>query len=401
MFRLSHYMRALIAPAAVTADTTGLAPALQRRAAQGGRAGPVVIWNLSRRCNLACRHCYNFSADARFKGELSTDAIWRVLDDLHHFRVPVLILSGGEPLLHPDIDAIGQRAKQLGFYVALSTNGTLIDDANIGRIAAVGYDYVGISIDGLEPTHDHFRGRVGAFQDSLRGVRLCREAGLRVGLRFTLTQDNAGELPGLFELMDREGVEKFYLSHLNYAGRGFSHRGHDAVHAMTRATMEYLFTTAEQDAHQGRNREIVTGNNDADGVFLLHWAAARFPSAPVTALRQALERWGGNASGVGIGNIDARGEVHLDSMWGHYSLGNVTQRAFGAIWTDTSAAPLLAGLKQRPRPVTGRCASCTFLSICNGNTRVRAEQTSGDPWTEDPGCYLTDGEIAVPPDEIL
>ena len=171
--------------------------------------GPVVIWNLIRRCNLACQHCYSISADVDFPGELSTPEIERTMDDLKAFGVPVLILSGGEPLLHPDIFAISARAKAMGFYVGLSTNGTLIDDAMLPKVAAIGYDYVGISLDGIEATHDRFRRRKGAYAASLAAVRRCRDAGLKVGIRFTLTQDNAHDLPELLGLMETEDIDKF------------------------------------------------------------------------------------------------------------------------------------------------------------------------------------------------
>ncbi|MEW8044226.1 MAG: radical SAM protein [gamma proteobacterium symbiont of Phacoides pectinatus] len=223
MFRLTRYLLALAEP--------GAPP---RRPQVAAPTGPVVIWNLIRRCNLTCRHCYATSADTDFKGELDGTEIDRVMDDLKEFGVPVLILSGGEPLMHPEIFRISRRAKAMGFYVGLSTNGTLIDQNNIGEIAATGYDYVGISIDGMADTHDRFRRMPGAFEHSLRGVRLCRDAGIKVGLRFTLTRDNAADLPALLELMEREEIHKFYLSHLNYAGRGNKNRGDDAHHRMTR-----------------------------------------------------------------------------------------------------------------------------------------------------------------------
>jgi len=353
--------------------------------------GPVVIWNLIRRCNLACKHCYTTSADIDFPGELSTTEVFGVMDDLKAFGVPVLILSGGEPLLRPDIFEIAHRAKAKSFYVGLSSNGTLITPDNIDAIAAVGFDYVGISLDGVGETHDAFRRNPGSFERSLAAMRLCVDRGIKVGLRFTLTQDTFTDFPRMLDLMDEEGIDKFYLSHLNYGGRGNRNRKDDAVYQMTRQVMDLLFDMCLTRLRAGRPAEFVTGNNDADGVYLLHWVRRRFPDR-AESLRARLAQWGGNSSGINIANIDNLGNVHPDTFWWHYSLGNVRQRPFSAIWTDTSD-PLLAGLKQTPRPVKGRCASCAYLDICNGNTRVRAHQVTGDPWAEDPGCYLTDEEI--------
>jgi len=357
--------------------------------------GPVVIWNLVRRCNLTCKHCYSISADTDFPNELSTEQVFEVMDDLKQFRVPVLILSGGEPLLRPDIFEISHHAKAMGFYTALSTNGTLIDKQNIDRIAAVGFDYLGISIDGIADTHDRFRRKEGAFDASMKGLRLCRDQGIKVGLRFTMTQDNSEELPQLLDLMDEERIDKFYFSHLNYAGRGNKNRKDDVFLNTTRWAMDLLFERALADARSGRGTEFVSGNNDADGVYLLHWTEKHFPER-VDHIRQKLVRWGGNSSGVNISNIDNQGNVHPDTMWWNYNLGNVKERPFSEIWQDTDD-PIMAGLKASPRQVSGRCARCTHFDICGGNTRVRAMQLTGDAWSEDPACYLSDEEIGNTP----
>ncbi len=379
MFRISQHLRELA----------------EDKLAQPDRQppGPVVIWNLVRRCNLTCRHCYSISADKDFPGELATDEVFTVMDDLKRFHVPVLILSGGEPLLRADIFDISKRAKDMGFYVGLSTNGTMIDENNIQQIADIAYDYVGVSIDGLRETHDYFRRKQGAFDESMHGIRLCREAGIRVGMRFTITTDTAHELPALLQLMDEEGVDKFYLSHLNYAGRGNKNRKEDVHHKMTREAMDLLFDTCWEDIQAGRTREFVTGNNDADGVYLLFWVARHFPDK-VEAMRARLAQWGGNSSGVNISNIDNLGNVHPDTFWWDYHLGNVRERPFSEIWQDMTD-PLMAGLKSRPRPLKGRCAACRYFDICGGNTRVRAYQLSGDAWQEDPACYLDDDEIGI------
>jgi len=381
MFRLSQLMRFLVSPEAPAAGGPRTRP-----------TGPVVIWNLIRRCNLTCKHCYSLSADTDFKGELSLDEIAVTMADLKSFGVPGLILSGGEPLLRPDIFEIAALAKGFGFYAGLSSNGTLIDKPMAKKIADSGFDYVGVSLDGIGPVHDAFRRKEGAFDASLAGVRFLAEMGVKAGLRFTMTEANADQLPAMLELVRREGASKFYFSHLNYAGRGNTNRAGDAVMQTTRRAMDLLFDEALADAQAGNDRDWVTGNNDADGAYFLLWAKQRFPDR-AEALQKKLEAWGGNASGQNIANIDNLGEVHPDTMWWHYNLGNVRKRPFSQIWADVSD-PLMAGLKQHPRPVTGRCADCRFLSICNGNTRTRAHRVTGDFWAEDPGCYLTDEEIA-------
>jgi len=379
MFRMTQYMQEVASP-------TPLGP-------KRNPPGPVVIWNLIRRCNLTCKHCYAISADTDFPGELTTEQVFTTMDDLRDFGVPVLILSGGEPLLRPDIFEVSKRAKDKGFYVGLSTNGTLIDEDMIGDIAAIGYDYVGISLDGIGATHDAFRRMDGAFDASLHAARLCRDKGIKVGLRFTLTMDNAHELPDLLQLCEDEDIDKFYLSHLNYAGRGDKNRIDDARLATTRRAMDLMFETCWRLINEDRPKEFVTGNNDADAVYLLHWVQRHYPHQ-FDHLRAKLAQWGGNSSGVNIANIDNLGKVHPDTMWWNYTLGNVKERPFSEIWPDRSD-PLMDGLKASPRAIKGRCAGCAYFDVCGGNTRVRAMQVTGDPWAEDPACYLTDEEIGL------
>ncbi len=382
MFRLSQFMKEIIEP-------TPLKPVRKP-------PGPVVIWNLIRRCNLKCKHCYSISADVDFPGELSTEEIYTTMDDLRRFGVPVLILSGGEPLLRPDIFEISARAKSLGFYVGLSSNGALINESNIERIAAIGYNYLGVSLDGIGAVNDAFRGKEGAYDDALNGIRLAQTKGIKVGMRFTATMDNIHQLPDMLELMDKESIDKFYLSHLSYAGRGNKNRQDDAELMMTRAMMDKMLQTAYEDVLEGGDKEFVTGNNDADGAYLLLWVKENFPEHH-ERVRAKLVQWGGNATGVNVANIDNVGEVHPDTMWWHYKLGNVMERKFSDIWVDTSD-PVMAGLKRSPRQIKGRCASCVHFDICGGNTRVRAMQLTGDPWAEDPACYLADAEIGLDKD---
>lgn len=380
MFRLSHYMKELVEPK----------PLRIRR----GPIRPVVIWNLTRRCNLKCRHCYAVAADHHFPGELSTGEAFDVLEDLAAYAIPALILSGGEPLSRVDTLEIARRSKSYGLYTALSTNGTPVAGKVADEIAEIGFDYVGISLDGIGSTNDWFRGQTGAFDAALSGVRACKERGIKVGLRFTMTNDNASQLPELLALAKAEGVDKFYLSHLVYAGRGNKHRGDDTNWSVTRAAMDLLIDRAWHAAASAEELDIVTGNNDADAVYFLQWAQSRFPAERVAHLRRHLEAWGGNSSGRGVANIDSQGVVHPDTYWSGYSLDSVRNRPFSVIWEDLSD-PMLAGLRKSPRQLKGRCGACAYKAICGGNTRIRALQLTGDPWESDPACYLSDTEIGL------
>ena len=389
MFRISQLLKTL------HDDFTELKPVKAARK----MPGPVVIWNLIRRCNLRCKHCYSTSLDIDFKDELSTEQIKATIDDLKVAHVPVLILSGGEPLLRPDIYEITAYAKEKGFYVALSTNGTLIDESNIAQIKAADYQYVGISIDGLEEFHDEFRRQEGSFKTSMHAIKLCKEAGIKIGMRLCLTKENFNDIPAMLDLMEENQVDKFYLSHLNYSGRGKRNAENDAMFKMTKDAMELLYERAWSHITQGIETDFVTGNNDADGPFLLHWATEKFgethPEA-IENLKQRLINWGGNASGVNVANIDNTGTIHPDTYWWNHPIGNVKNEKFSDVWKNTQD-PLMLGFRQKPRPVTGRCAQCEYLNICGGNTRTRAFAQSGDAWAEDPGCYLDDNEIGISP----
>ena len=382
MFRLTQYMQELVTPTA------------PRRRVSAGGVKPVVIWNLTRTCNLKCRHCYTTSADVPFPGELTHDQAMGVLDDLSGFGIPALILSGGEPLSRFDFWQLAERARTLNFrHLSLSTNGTRLTGENADRVAALGFDYVGISLDGIGAMNDWFRGVDGAFADALAGVRACKARGVKVGLRFTITEDNAAMLPAMLDLCDAEGVDKFYLSHLVYAGRGDKHRGDDTEHARTRSAMDHLIDRAWVAVAEDQPLEIVTGNNDADAVYFLRWVERNFGADKALHVRAHLEAWGGNSSGLGVANIDPQGKVHPDTYWSDYTVGSVKTDLFSTLWTGDDA--MLATLRQRPRPLKGRCGECAYQAVCGGNTRIRALQVSGDPWAEDPACYMTNTEIGA------
>ncbi len=354
---------------------------------------PVVVWNFLRRCNLHCVHCYSESQDKEYENELSTEEGLNLIDDLATFGSPVVLFSGGEPLLREDLFTLAEHAVRRGRRVVISTNGTLIDKKMAWRIRELGVSYVGVSLDGLEPVHDRFRGKRGAFQAAMDGIRACRDAGVKVGLRFTITRYNADQVGAIFDLLEEEGIPRLCFYHLAYAGRGSKIAEDDLSHQETRQVVDRIFERTMDFHRRGIEKEVLTVDNHADGVYLYLKVKEEQPQR-AEDVHQLLSWNGGNSSGVGIGCVDNLGNVHADQFWRHYSFGNVRERPFSQIWQDVSD-PLMAGLKQKKAMVTGRCAACRYLDICGGNLRIRAEAVYDDVWAPDPACYLTDEEIGV------
>ncbi len=351
---------------------------------------PVVVWNVTRRCNLRCIHCYTASTDRPARDELTTAEARRVVSDLAAFKVPAILFSGGEPLVREDVFELMGQAASLGAHPVLSSNGTLLTADAVRALQEAGVTRVGVSLDGVETTNDRFRGKSGAFAEGLAGIRRCVAAGLRVSLRFTLTQQTVGELDDIFDLAVREGVPRLCVYHLAYAGRGRRLLPADLDPATRRRAMARIFERTTEIHSRGVELEVLTVDNHADAAFLLLWAREHRPER-VAEGRRLLSRNGGNSSGKGIGCIDERGTVHPDQFWRTRALGNVRERPFSEIWADQSI-PLLRQLRQRHQMLPARCTGCRFLVLCNGGLRARAEAATGDPWGEDPACYLTPEE---------
>ena len=354
--------------------------------------GPVVVWNATKTCNLECVHCYADAQIKRFVGELSTAEAQRMIEDLANFNIAALLISGGEPLVRPDILDLADYAASLGVRVTFSTNGTLIDQKKAERIAKIGVTYCGISVDGGEERHDHFRGRRGAFRETIRGIRNCRAAGIRVGLRFTVTQENLGELPEIFRIVEQENVGRLCIYHLVYSGRGSYLANIDLTVDQKRQMMNGLIEQVDKWNGEGREIEVMTVDNHADAPYIYLQLLERDPERAQSALT-LLRNNGGNRSGIAIGAIDSFGMVHPDQFTSHHTLGSIRERPFSEIWKD-SRVQLLDGLRRRKELLQGRCATCRWLKVCNGNFRARAEAATGDYWQSDPGCYLLDSEIA-------
>lgn len=354
---------------------------------------PIVVWNCTRQCNLHCVHCYANAVSHSSPGAMNIQEGKAFIHDLADFGVPVLLFSGGEPLLRDDIFELADFARKQGITPVLSTNGTLITEKVAQKIHSVGFREVGISLDGIGEDNDRFRGKKGAFQAALEGIRNCVALGQRVSLRLTITGFNYRQIPAIFKLVEQENIDRVCFYHLVHTGRADSLKKADLSHTETRAVVDIICEHTLDLHRRGLSKEVLTVDNHADGVYIYLKLKEQDPEHADRVL-SLLRRNGGNNSGIRIGAVDDLGNVHPDQFWWHYSLGNVRQRKFGDIWTDTSE-PLMRGLKNRKGLLKGRCGQCHHLDLCNGNLRVRAEAVFGDVWAEDPACYLTNQEIGL------
>ncbi|MGB2927383.1 MAG: 12,18-didecarboxysiroheme deacetylase [Desulfobacterales bacterium] len=353
---------------------------------------PVIVWNITKRCNLKCVHCYAHAKNMAFDSELSTREGKNLLDDLAEFGVPVILFSGGEPMTRKDLPELAAYAVKKGMRAVISTNGTLITPEKAQTLKEIGLSYVGISLDGMEEINDRFRGVKGAFRAALEGIENCKKAGIKVGLRFTINKSNVAEISKIFNLLQEMDIPRACFYHLVYAGRGTKLVKEDLSHQESRNAVDLIMDLTKQLHDKGHIKEVLTVDNHADGPYLYLRLLKENPERAREVL-ELLQMNEGNSSGIGIGCISWDGEVHADQFWRHYSFGNVKDRPFSEIWTDTSD-PLMKKLKEKKKHAKGRCATCRWLDICAGNFRVRSEAVTGDIWAPDPACYLTDEEIA-------
>ncbi len=360
---------------------------------------PVVVWNMGRRCNLKCIHCYAQSRDIEYKDELTTQQGKELIDDLAQFGSPVILFSGGEPTMRKDLPELAMYARDKGMRAVISTNGTLIDEKMAKVLKDIGLSYVGVSLDGMRETNDMFRGVPGAFDAALQGMRNCKKEGIKVGLRFTINKKNAQDIPAIFDLLEKEGIPRVCFYHLVYSGRGSKLVEEDLSHEESRRVVDLIMDRTKEMHDKGFPMEVLTVDNHCDGPYVYFRLLEEDPER-AAEVYELLMMNQGNSTGIGIGCVSWDGSVHADQFWRHYSFGNVKERPFSEIWMDTSDE-LMAGLKDRKALIKAnadRCARCKWLDICNANFRVRAEAIYDNVWADDPACYLTKEEIGY--DEV-
>lgn len=353
------------------------------RYAERVHAKPIVVWNVTPACNLACAHCYAASSSAgNLMNEVLTGAQAKlVIDDLASWKVPVLLFSGGEPFCRPDIRELAEYAKAKCLRVTFSTNGTLIDESTADWLAELGAGYVGISIDGTEKVHDEFRRKKGAYAASIAAIRRLVKRNVKVGLRVTMTRLNVSAIPDIFRLMREENIPRICLYHLVYTGRGGEIAAADLSADERKAAIDVIVEETKKSFEMGFPIEVLTVDNHCDGPYL-------YTKNPSDRVLRLLRMNGGNSSGKGIACISWDGTVYPDQFWRNHPVGNVKDRPFSEIWGNPEPGSLLDQLRRKKEFVKGRCVNCRWLDVCGGNFRARGEAVTGDIWGEDPTCYL-------------
>jgi radical SAM protein with 4Fe4S-binding SPASM domain len=303
--------------------------------------------------------------------------------------VKFVIFSGGEPLIRKDIFDIAKEMKKVGIVTYLSTNGMYINEKNAKQIVDT-FNYIGVSIDGIEDVHDYFRAQKGSYLKAIEGIKYIQNAGGNAGIRFTLTDETKDSFYAMFDLVESLGVDKFYISHLVYSGRGLDNLKIDISKKERRKYVEFVIDKAFEYYEQGINIDLVTGNMEMDSILLLKKFEKDYPDF-VQSLTQKLKNWGGNSAGNRLGNMDWEGNVKPDPFFPQY-VGNYLETSFEDVWAGKSSN-IIEKLREKPRQISGKCSSCKYIDICNGGSRSRAYAIHGDLWAEDPSCYLTNEEI--------
>ena len=358
-----------------------------------GMYRPVVFWNLTDRCNLRCTHCYSSSGPGRTtEGELTTAEAFGVIDDLAAMGVPLILFTGGEPLMRADLFALAAHARGRGLKMALSTNGTLITPDVARRIKESGIEYAGISLDGANAeTHDRFRHSPGAFDRTIRAFAACKGAGLRCGVRVTLTKENCHELEALVDLSLSLGASRFCLYWLVPTGRGNeSYARLQLDRDEVTGALSLLYRKAKETDPSAM--EFLTVDAPQDCIHLLA-SMEKDGSEDLADARALLESLkGGCSAGTRVANIDTRGNVYpcQFARSPEFLVGNIRDRPFSGLWSD-GENPALARFRDKEARFGGRCGVCRHRGLCGGGCRVRAHAAEGDFLAEDPFCFIGPG----------
>ncbi len=335
----------------------------------------LVAWETTRNCNLSCLHCRASARHGRFSGELDTDACLRLVDQIADTGSPIIILTGGEPLLRDDIFTIARYGTDKGLRMVMAPNGTLITEETARDMVEAGIQRISISIDGADAaSHDSFRGVAGAFEGALKGARLAAEAGVEFQLNTTITQKNMDQLPAIMDLAENVGAVAHHIFLLVPTGRG-KDLADQAISADDyEKTLNWFYDRKKTTGLQLKATcapqyyRILRQRAKEEGVSL------SFQTHGLDAVTR------GCLGGTAFCFISHRGIVQPCGFL-ELNCGDVTRETFGDIWKHSEVFTRLRDFSA----LKGKCGRCEFKKVCGG-CRARAFEATGDYLTEEPLC---------------
>lgn len=355
---------------------------------------PVVFWNITNKCNLACAHCYiNARPELDGRDELSLEEAKAFIADLAEMRIALLLFTGGEPLVRKDFWELADYATEKGLKTVLSTNGTLITKEVVARIKACGIEYVGVSLDGAKAeTHDAIRNQPGCFKKAVQALKNCAAVGLKSGIRVTITRDNYREIADLIDLSLDLKVPRFCVYWLVPSGRGKEIYERQLAPHETSRIFDLLYQRAK-DMDPGK-MEFLTVDAPQDGIYLLNKLREDDREGYENAVK--LLQFTGDSCSAGdrVANVDPVGNVYpcQFAQLEEFKVGNVRERKFSELWNNPENS-ILTAFREKTHFLKGKCATCVYKELCGGGCRIRAYAEYGDIWAEDPLCpFVVDAE---------
>ena len=335
----------------------------------------MIAWEVTRSCNLNCVHCRAAANCGPYKGELSTQKCFQLLDEIAAMSSPVIILTGGEPLLRPDIFDTASYGTNKGLRMVMATNGTLVNSASAKKMISSGIKRVSISIDGKDAaSHDMFRQEKGAFAGAMVGINVLKEAGVEFQINTTITTANLKQIKDILELAKKIGAAAHHIFLLVPTGRGRDL----ADQAITAAEYEKTLLWFHQE---GLSCEIQLKATCAPHYFrILHQQKGKVTEPKKKAGGHFRESTRGCLGGISfcfishVGQVQPCGYLELDC-------GNVKNQSFSEIWENSEVFGNLRNLSK----YGGKCGRCEFIKVCGG-CRARAYEATGDYLAEEPLC---------------
>ncbi len=335
----------------------------------------LVAWETTRNCNLSCIHCRASATRGPYSGELDTEACLRLLDQIAEVGRPIVILTGGEPLLRSDIFEIAAHGTRKGLRMVMAPNGTLITDATAQKMAESGIQRISISIDGATPNdHDRFRGVYGAFEGAMRGIASAKHAGIEFQINTTISKINLNQIPEILKLAETLGAVALHIFLLVPTGRGKYIIDHEISADAYENTLNWFYDQKDKTPLQLKATcaphyyRILRQRAKKDG------KSVTFQSHGLDAVTR------GCLGGTGFCFISHTGIVQPCGFL-DLNCGDVTQQSFADIWNDSPIFKNLRDFKQ----LKGKCGACEFKSVCGG-CRARAYEATGDYLAEEPLC---------------